>query len=58
MEQSRRILSLFEAPDLIFAPPLTPDGDGGARCSIAMVGEIDVEVGLVNENADGKDPSA
>ena len=40
-------------PDLIFAPPLTPDDHGGARGSIAIVEEIDVEVGVADENAEG-----
>ena len=51
-------LSLLETPDLVFALPLTPDGYGGARGRIAAVGEIDVKLGVVDENAEGKDPSA
>ena len=51
-------LNLLEAPDLVFALPLTPDGHGGARGRIAAVGEIDVKVRVADENAEGKGPSA
>ena len=51
---SRQILSLFEAPDLVFARPLTPDGHRGTWCGITVVGEIDVEVGVVVGNAEEK----
>jgi len=52
-------LNLLETQDLVFALPLTPDGHGGARDSIAMVGEIDVGAGVAGENAEGlKDLSA
>lgn len=43
---------------MVLALPLTPDGHGSARVGIAVVGEIDVEVGVVDENAEGKDSSA
>jgi len=56
MVQSHRILSLLEAPDLVFTRPLAPDGHGGTRCGVTVVGEINVEVGFVVENADGKGP--
>ena len=49
---------LLETPDLIFALPLAPDGHGRAWGGVAMAGEVDVELGVVDENAEGKDPSA
>lgn len=56
--RSYRILSLFEAPDLVFARPLAPDGHRGTWCGITVVGEIDVEVVVVVvENADEKGSS-
>jgi hypothetical protein len=48
---------LFEAPDLILTLPFAPDGHGGAWVGIAMVGEIDVEVGAMDKDAGEKDPS-
>jgi hypothetical protein len=51
-------LSLLEAPDLVLAWPLPPDGHGGTRVGIPTVGEIDVEVGLtMDKNAEAKDLS-
>jgi len=46
------LLSLVETPDLVFTSPLTPDGHGGAWRGVAMVGEIDVEVFVMDEDAD------
>ena len=45
---------MFEAPDLVFARPLAPDGHRGTWCGITVVGEIDVEVGVVVGNAEEK----
>ena len=50
-------LSLLEIPDLVFAIPLVPDGHGSARGGVTKVGEIDVEIGFADENADGRDSS-
>ena len=47
-------LSLFEAPDLVFALPLIPEGHGSTRGRIATVGEIDVEAGVMDKNAKGE----
>lgn len=56
----RKILSdssLLEAPGLVFALVLVPDGYGSARGGIAKVREIDIEVRVVDEDADEKGPS-
>ena len=45
---------LLETPDLIFALPLAPDGHGRAWGGVAMAGEVDVELGVVDENAGGE----
>ena len=50
-------LNLLQTPDLVFARPLAPDSHGGAWVGIAMVGEIDVELGVTDENTKVKDPS-
>lgn len=50
-------LSLLEIPDLVFAIPLVPDSHGSARGGVTTVGEIDVEIGFADKNADGKDSS-
>ena len=47
---------MFETPDLIFAFPFLPEGHGGAWVGVAVVGKIDVEVGVRDEDAEGKDP--
>lgn len=49
--------NLLEMPDLVFAIPLVPDGHRRARGGTATAGEVDVELGAVDEDAEGKDPS-
>ena len=51
-------LSLLDTPDLVFALPLAPEGHGGARGGISALGEIDVEAGVADENAEGEGPLA
>ena len=45
---------MLETPDLVFALPLTPESHRGARGGIATVGEIDVEVGVADGDAEKK----
>ena len=44
-------LNLLKLPDLVLAFPLSPKGNGGAGSGVTVVGQINVLVGLLNEDA-------
>ena len=46
--------NLIETPDLVFALPLVPDSHTRAWGITAMVGEVDIELGVVDKDAGGK----
>ena len=45
------VISLFENPDLVLAFPLTPKSHRGARSSITVVGQVNILVGLFDDDA-------
>ena len=43
--------SVFEGPDLILACPLTPENNRSTIGSVTVIGQVNVYVGFVDEDA-------
>ena len=46
-----RFISLLEPPDLVLATPTTPNSNGGTRSGVTVIGQVDILVRLLDEDA-------